>query len=229
MSSEATSHGTINDPTGPFDSTKTFTGHIPSPDTPTGIKTAVMSWPTDAQWIYRQKAKKVVIQNLGRGQTKTDQKQADKESLVIYGECTEAGSATLTEEEANLLLDNLSATTPLRVDREGNQYLIDLAVPGATASFVFRIPTVRQFRNYDQARVKQISSRFGTQTFEVCLEPAADLFDAILISSNYPDSKIPIIHKAAAIDALIEDIKGTVEGAQSAPSDPSTANSPSSF
>lgn len=194
----------------------TYTLHLPT-------KTVEVRWPTDAEWITRQRARKVVVKQLGQGKTDTKQVPSTDADLALYNQIRMPQSPDIDEYEAEFLINILAMVTVLDVMRSGNEYTVSIAVPGGERTYTLAIPSIRQAKFYEDARIKIHPARYATQVFEVRLEPAAELFDKLFVHppvsvNSQPSapsesaSQVPIIHKASVVDALIEDIRGTVEG-----------------
>ena len=58
-------------------------------------RTVIVAWPTDQQWIRRQRSRVISIRSLGRGMTETKVEPDEDVSLAIYNQIRVAGSPDL--------------------------------------------------------------------------------------------------------------------------------------
>ncbi len=108
------------------------------------------------------------------------------------------------------MIEKVERTDRLALDRAGAGYRIEFQIPGATVVHVLKIPTQRQMMDYGDSSVRVIHGR-RLQEIHVSLEPAAELYDRILESTEGYAGAVPIIHKAAAVTELIAQLNAEDE------------------
>ena len=174
-------------------------------------RTVIVAWPTDQQWIRRQRSRVISIRSLGRGMTETKVEPDEDVSLSIYNQIRQPSSPDLEPADADFILDHLSSCDVVGVDRDQGLFLVHMDFPGADAPAVhsLRCPTMGQIRKYENSKVSSRQGRFGLTKLQLLIEPAEDLYNELTSTPALRSS--PIIHKSAAIEAVIEEIKSRVE------------------
>lgn len=185
---------------------------IPMLDPDTGDERMItVSWPSDHQWVRRQRSRTITIRNLGRGATETKVDPDEDVSLSIYNQIKQPGSPDLSPADAEFIIDYLSNCDVLSVDRELGVFAVKMDVPGVAEPVVhsLRCPTMSQIRKYENGKVSSRQGRYGLTKLQLLIEPAGDLYDDLTVDSGF--KACPIIHKSAAVEAVISEIKDRVE------------------
>jgi hypothetical protein len=174
-----------------------------------GIKAITVRFPTDEEWIERQRRRKVIIKQLGRGVSETivpDSEDVDAELLVkLRGE--EEGPE-IDAFEASRALDQLAqADVDDVVQQDGGAFRITLRVPGAITTHILRMPSAKEIIQYRRAFTRLLDLHYNKQQLLINLGAAGDLYKKISQESSGYAGAIPIIHQAAAVKAAIDELE----------------------
>lgn len=180
-----------------FSTTKTFEIKIISG----GDKRCSLRWPTDAEWAARAKRTRTVRRLVGRNQAVTEVADAPKANLELFEAIRiDKDGAAFDEVEASRAIEKLERVEVVSVDREGDSYVVRLAVPGGEVVHRLRIPLQADVVEYSRGAVQRREGRREVSTV-VNLEPAAKLWDKITLGvEGYAEgSAVPIVHKDVAV------------------------------
>jgi hypothetical protein len=175
-----------------------------------GVKALTVRFPTDAEWIERQRRRKIIIKQLGRGTSETivpGSEDIDAE-LVAKLRSDGGGGAEIDGFEATRILEQLSQADVDDVVPEAGAFLVKLRVPGGITSHNARMPSAKEIIEYRRAFARVLDLPFNKQSLTVNLGTAGDLYGKLCPTQNedYAAGAVPIIHRAmvvkAAIDAL---------------------------
>ncbi|HUS96798.1 MAG TPA: hypothetical protein VMX97_08680 [Hyphomicrobiaceae bacterium] len=188
-----------------FDSNREIEIRLPAPD---GIKTAIVRFPSDEQWSERMRVQRTVIRDLGRGQSETQILGAEEADLALFQAVRiDKDGPAFDAAEAAAVIRRLSRADTGEPEREGNAYRIPLTVPGAETVHVLRMPSERQLLDYRRSAVRVIESRHGRSELRINLTPAAELYDALKQTVEGYTGAVPIIHKSAVINELLQELR----------------------
>jgi hypothetical protein len=184
-----------------FDSTKPFNVEIHSGK----IRKCILKFPTDAQWIERTKAQRIVQTDLGRGKSQSATTPIERFDEQLFQKLLIETSDEFDEYEASLAVDRLAKCEIIEHEEVGNnQVKISAEVfGGAVITVVFDHPRRRLVAEYSAAVAKKTFQRGGSE-IRVFLEPANPFFKATFVSAEgYAEgSEIPIVHKDTLVTEL---------------------------
>ena len=186
-----------------FDSARPITLKLQTPD---GPKAVSVRFPSDEEWTERQRARKIVTRSLGRGMSKSDvpgHEEVD-EALVRKGK---TDGPEIDCYEAMTIVGVLSRCDVTDVEREDGGYRVRMTVPGGETSVLLRMPTAREIYAFRREYVSAVELPHGKSSTSVNLEAAARLFDALAGESTGYAGPVPIIHKEAALVAMIAEFE----------------------
>ena len=118
--------------------------------TPEGLKTVRLRFPTDEEWIERQKKRKVIVKQLGRGVSETtipDSAEADA-ALLAKIRVPEENAPDVDAFEASRIIEQLSQAEVDEVVQEGDAFRVTMRVLGGTVSHVLRMPSAKDVFEY---------------------------------------------------------------------------------
>src|SRR5579885_3684405 len=189
-----------------FDATQPATIHLRTPD---GVKPVRVRFPTDEEWIERQKKRKVIVKQLGRGVSETtipDSAEADA-ALLAKIRVPEENAP----EEASRIIEQLSQADVDDVVQVGDGFRMTLRVLGGTVSLVLRMRSAKDVFESRRgfARVRDLP--YNRQELIINLAPAAALFNKLLESSEGYAGNVPIIHQAVAVKTAIDALDGAFQ------------------
>jgi hypothetical protein len=198
-----------------FDAKQPITIHLRTPD---GVKPVRVRFPTDEEWIDRQKKRKVIVKQLGRGVSETtipDSAEADA-ALLAKIRLPEENALEVDAFEASRIIEQLSQADVDDVAQVGDAFRVTLRVLGGTVSHMLRMPSAKDVFEYRRGFARVLDLPYNRQELIINLAPAATLFKKLIESSEGYSDDVPIIHQAVAVKAAID----ALDGAFQEPNDP---------
>ncbi len=186
-----------------FDAKQPITIHLRTPD---GVKPIRVRFPTDEEWIDRQRKRKVIVKQLGRGVSETtipDSQDADA-ALLAKIRLPQENAPEVDAFEASRVIEQLSQADVDDVVQEGNAFRVTLRVLTGTVSHVLRMPSAKDVFEYRRGFARVLDLPYNRQELIINLAPAGALFKKLLESSEGYSGDVPIIHQAVAVKAVID-------------------------
>lgn len=169
-------------------------------------KRCVVRFPTDEEWCDRARRMKTIRRDLGRDKSRYEAQNAKKVDGELFDKIrVDKDGTPFDESEASYVVDRLDRAKVETVEREGQRYRVSLKVPGAITTHVLKVPKQALVDEYSEASDKTIFGR-NMAEIRVVLEPAGKLYDAIAEGSEGYAHGVPVIHKVAAVSAVLRDI-----------------------
>jgi hypothetical protein len=193
-----------------FDAARPIATHL---RTPAGVKTVRVRFPTDEEWIDRQKKRKVIVKQLGRGVSETtipDSQDADA-ALLAKIRVLEENAPDVDAFEAGRIIEQLSQADVDDVVQEGDAFRVTLRVLGGTVTHRLKMPSAKDVFDYRRGFARVLDLPYNRQELIINLVPAATLFKKLFESSEGYAGEVPIIHQAVAVKAAIDALDGAFE------------------
>jgi hypothetical protein len=186
-----------------FDASRPVTVNLRTPD---GVKTIRVRFPTDEEWIERQRKRKVIVKQLGRGVSETtipDSQDVDG-ALLAKIRVGEDEGPVVDPFEASRVIEQLSQAEVDDVASIGDGFRVTLRVLGGTVTHELRMPSAKDVFEYRRGFARVLDLPYNRQELVINLAPAATLFKKLIQSSEGYAGDIPIIHQAVAVKAAID-------------------------
>ena len=193
-----------------FDAKQPITIHL---RTPAGVKPVRVRFPTDEEWIERQKKRKVIVKQLGRGVSETtipDSAEADA-ALLIKIRLPEQNATEVDAFEASRIIEQLNQADVDDVVQVGDAFRVTLRVLGGTVAHILKMPSAKDVFEYRRGFARVLDLPYNRQELIINLAPAASLFKKLLESSEGYAGDVPIIHQAVAVKAAIDALDGVFQ------------------
>jgi hypothetical protein len=193
-----------------FDTNQTIAMNLRTPE---GLKIVRVRFPTDEEWIERQKKRKVIVRQLGRGVSETtipDSAEADA-ALLAKIRVAEENAPEVDAFEASRIIEQLSQAEVEDVAQEGDGFRVTMRVLGGTVTHVLRMPSAKDVFEYRRGFARVLDLPYNRQELIINLVPAATLFKKLLKSSEGYAGDVPIIHQAVAVKAAIDALDGAFQ------------------
>ena len=189
-----------------FDTKREIDVKLQSPDA--AGKSVAIRFPTDEEWMERQRRRKVVIKQLGRGMSETvPPESADEDAQLVQRLLVEQGP-DIDGYEATRILDQLSDCDVDDVQAEGGAYRVTTRVPGAITAHLLRMPTAKQILQYRRGFVRVIDLPYNRQSMTINMAAAGDLYkDLLQKAEGYAGDAVPIVHQVVAVKAVIDAVE----------------------
>jgi hypothetical protein len=188
-----------------FDASRPVTVNLRTPD---GVKTIRVRFPTDEEWIDRQRKRKVIVKQLGRGVSETtipDSQDVDG-ALLAKIRVGEDEGPVVDPFEASRVIEQLSQAEVDDVASIGDGFRVTLRVLGGTVTHELRMPSAKDVFEYRRGFARVLDLPYNRQELVINLAPAATLFKKLIQSSDGYAGDVPIIHQAVAVKAAIDAI-----------------------
>jgi hypothetical protein len=186
-----------------FDAARPVAIHL---RTPAGVKTVRVRFPTDEEWIDRQRKRKVIVKQLGRGVSETtipDSQDADA-ALLAKIRVPEENAPDVDAFEASRIIEQLSQAEVDDVVQAGDEFRVLLRVLGGTVTHLLKMPSAKDVFDYRRGFARVLDLPYNRQELIINLAPVATLFKKLLESSEGYAGAVPIIHQAVAVKAAID-------------------------
>lgn len=175
--------------------------------TPDGVKTVRVRFPSDDQWVERQRRRKVIIKNLGRGVSETtipDAEDVDAALLANVRIEGEDAPAEVDAFEAVKCIEQLSQCEVDDVVQAGDAFRVTTRVLGATTVHLLRMPSQKDVFEYRRSFARVLDLPFNKQELRINLRAAGDLYKKLIQAAELYAGEVPVIHQAVAVKAAID-------------------------
>lgn len=174
--------------------------------TPDGVKVVRVRFPSDEEWVERQRRRKVLVKQLGRGTSETTVvNREDADAALLAKIRTEQDGPDVDAFEASKVIEELATCDVDDVVPEGGGFRVTMRVLGGTTAHLMRMPSAKDTFDYRRGFVRAIDLPFGRQEITVNIAPVAALYKKLVDSTEgYADNVVPIIHQAVAVKAAID-------------------------
>ena len=176
-----------------------------------GTKTVTVRFPTDEECVERQRRRKIIIKQLGRGISETvvpGSEDADAELLckLRVGDGTEVDGF-----EATRILEQLGQADVDDVLPEAGAFRVLVRVPGGTTAHVLRMPSANDVIEYRRAFARILDLPFNKQELTVNLGAAGTLYQKLCQATEGYAGAVPVIHQAVAVKAAIDALEAAFQ------------------
>lgn len=185
--------------------------------TPAGVKTVRVRFPTDEEWIERQRRRKVIVKQLGRGISETTIPNSEDADAVLLAKIrvAEPDAPEVDAFEASRVIEQLGQAEVDDVVQVGDGFEVTLRVLGGTVSHSLRMPSAKDVFEYRRGFARVLDLPYNRQELIINLAPAGALYKRLVQGAEGYAGEVPVIHQAvavkAAIDALDASFQETVD------------------
>ena len=167
-----------------FDAAKPFVVPILSG----GEKQCEVRFPTDEEWCGWARSQRTV---------------RPKINAELFAKIrTDKDGPEFDDAEAGMVIGRIERCTVVNVEREGDNYRIEMKVPGARVTHVLRMPTAKEMQDHERASTSVVAARRSIET-RAFLEPSGALYDKLHVSHGGYAGAVPIVHKSAVVSEVI--------------------------
>jgi len=185
--------------------------------TPAGVKTVRLRFPTDEEWIERQRRRKVIVKQLGRGISETTIPNSEDADAALLAKIRVPEPDAPEEDpfEASRVIEQLGQAEVDDVAQMGDGFEVTLRVLGGTVTHSLRMPSAKDVFEYRRGFARVLDLPYNRQELIINLAPAGTLYRRLVQAADGYAGEVPIIHQAvaakAAIDALDASFQETVD------------------
>jgi hypothetical protein len=174
--------------------------------TPEGVKTVRVRFPSDEEWIERQRRRKVVIKQLGRGVSETiipNSEEADA-ALVAKIRVPEENAPEVDAFEATRIIEQLSQAEVDDVVSAGGSFRVVTRVLGATTAHLLKMPSAKDVIEYRRSFARVLDLPYNKQELTINLGAAGAVYKKLITTTEGYAGDVPVIHQAVAVKAAID-------------------------
>ena len=148
--------------------------------TPDGLKTIRVRFPSDQEWVERQRRRKVVIKQLGRGVSETTVPNSEDVDAALLAKIRTEEEPPVDPFEATRIIEQLGMTDVDDVVPVGGAYRVALRVLGGTTTHLLKVPSAKQAMEYRRGFARILDLPFGKQEMTLYINVAGDLYDRLI-------------------------------------------------
>jgi hypothetical protein len=175
--------------------------------TSAGVKTVRVRFPSDEEWTERQRRRKVIIKQLGRGVSETiiaNGEDADG-ALLAKIRAHEEDAPEVDAFEASRIIEQLSQAEVDDVVQAGDAFRVTLRVLGGTVTHVLKMASAKDVTEYRRGFARVLDLPYNRQELTINLAAAGALYKKLITGTEgYAAGDAPIIHQAVAVKAAID-------------------------
>jgi hypothetical protein len=174
--------------------------------TPDGTKTVRVRFPNDDDWAERQRRRKVVIKQLGRGRSETLIPNAEDVDAALLAKIRTEEDAPVDVDpfEAARCIEQLSHAEVDDAVSVGDNIRVVTNVLGATTVHLLRMPSAKDVFEYRRCFARVVDLPYNRQELTINLRAAGDLYKRLVQATEGYVGAVPIIHQAVAVKAAID-------------------------
>ena len=184
-----------------FDSTRPIAINLRAPG---GVKTVRVRFPSDDEWIERQRRRKVIIKQLGRGISETIVGNGEEVDAALVAKIRSEPAPEIDAFEAVKVVEQLSTAEVDDVVSEGDSFRVTTRVLGGSTAHVLNMPSAKEVFDYRRGFARVLDLPFGKQELTINIAPAGALYKKLVASAEGYAGDVPIIHQAVAVKAAID-------------------------
>lgn len=185
-----------------FDASRPIALRLPGPK---GGRTIHVRFPSDDEWIDRQRRRKLLVKQLGRGASETTVANREDADAVLFAKIrTHPDDPENDAFEAVKLIEELATCEVDDVVPDGEGFRVTMRVLGATTVHVMKMPSAKDTFEYRRGFVRAIDLQYGRQEITVNIAPVSAMYKKLMISTEGYVGEVPIIHQAVAVRAAID-------------------------
>ena len=184
-----------------FDASRPLTLNLRAPE---GMKTINLRFPTDDEWIERQRRRKAIVKDLGRGMTETTVVNGEEVDAALVAKLRTEHEPEIDPFEAMKIMEQVSQADVDDVLTEGDTFRVVLRVLGATTTHVLKMPSQKDAVEHQRSFARVLGLPYGRQELRINIAPAGALYKKLLVSAEGYEGPVPIVHQAVAVKAAID-------------------------
>lgn len=172
--------------------------------TPTGVKNVRVRFPTDEDWTERQRRRKVLIKNLGRGISETTVPSSEEVDAALLAKIRIEEGPEVDAFEASRIIEQLSQAEVDDVVQAGDAFRVALRVLGGTVTHLLKMPSAKDVFDYRRGFARVLDLPYNRQELTINLAVAGALYKKLITATEGYAGEVPIIHQAVAVKAAID-------------------------
>ena len=192
-----------------FDSTRPIALQLRTPD---GVKTVRVRFPSDEEWTERQRRRKVIVKQLGRGVSETTIPNGeDLDAALVAKIRAEENGPEVDPFEASRIVEQLSQAEVDDVVPVAGGFRVTTRVLGGTTTHLLKIPSAKDVIEYRRSFARVLDLPFNKQELTINLAAAGSLYQKLAQAAEGYMTPVPIIHQAVVVKAAIDALDATFQ------------------
>jgi hypothetical protein len=171
---------------------------------PGGLKTVRVRFPSDDEWAERQRRRKVIVKQLGRGVSETTIPNGEEIDAALLAKVRAEEEPEVDAFEAQKVIEQLAICDVDDVEMAGDAFRVSLRVLGGAAVIVLKMPSAKDVNEYRRGFARVLDLPFNRQELTINLRAAGDLYKKLVESTEGYAGDAPVIHQAVAVKAAID-------------------------
>jgi len=174
--------------------------------TSAGVKTIRVRFPSDEEWTERQRRRKVIIKQLGRGVSETiiaNGEDADG-ALLAKIRVPEENAPEVDAFEASRIIEQLSQAEVDDVVQAGDAFRVTLRVLGGIVTHVLKMAAAKDVTEYRRGFARVLDLPYNRQELTINLAAAGALYKKLITTAEGYAGDAPVMHQAVAVKAAID-------------------------
>ena len=174
--------------------------------TSAGVKTVRVRFPSDEEWTERQRRRKVIIKQLGRGVSETiiANGEAADGALLAKIRTPEENAPDVDPFEASRIIEQLSQAEVDDVVQAGDAFRVTLRVLGGTVTHVLKMASAKDVTEYRRGFARVLDLPYNRQELTINLAAAGALYKKLITTAEGYAGDAPVMHQAVAVKAAID-------------------------
>ncbi len=172
--------------------------------TPGGVKTIRVRFPSDEEWSERQRRRKVIIKQMGRGLSETIVANGEDLDAALVAKIRTEQTPEIDPFESMKVVEQLSLADVDDVVPDGDAFRVTMRVLGGTTVHLLKMPSAKDVFEYRRGFARVLDMPYGKQELTINIAAAADLYKRLMTSTENYTGAVPIIHQAVAVKAAVD-------------------------
>jgi hypothetical protein len=186
-----------------FDANRAITINLRAPG---GVKAVRVRFPSDEEWAERQRRRKVVIKQLGRGVSETIVANGEDIDAALVAKIRTEQTPEIDSFESMKVVEQLAQAEVDDVIAAGDSFQVTLRVLGGITTHTLKMPTAKDVFDYRRGFARVLDLPYGKQELTINIAPAADLYKRLASGVEGYAGGVPIIHQAVVVKAAIDSL-----------------------
>lgn len=179
--------------------------------TPEGVKTVRLRFPSDSEWTERQRRRKVIIKQLGRGVSETTVANAEDGDAALLAKIRDGDEPAVDPFEASRIIDQLSQAEVDDVVQTGDTFRVSTRVLGGVTSHILKMPSAKDVFEYRRSFARILDLPFNRQELTINLAAAGAHYKRLSQGVEGYAGEVPVIHQAVAVKAAIDALEAGLQ------------------
>ncbi len=178
---------------------------------PGGVKTIRVRFPSDDEWVERQRRRKVIVKNLGRQVSETLIPNNEDIDAALLAKVRTEEAPEVDAFEAQKVIDQLATCDVDDVVLVGDAFRVVLRVLGGAVTHLLKMPSAKDVNTYRRGFARVLDLPYGRQELTINVRAAGDLWKKLVDATEGYAGEAPIIHQAVAVKAAIDALDGAFQ------------------